>query len=63
MLRRLISRLVHHVGALAAEAKVVSLGGDVLEITPPLAVARPLDLAFQLSEKSFVVAHGNKKGG
>jgi hypothetical protein len=57
----LITRLVHHVGAFAAKVEVVGFRGDVLEITPPLAVPRPLDVALELSKQAFVVVHGNGK--
>lgn len=49
--------LIHHVRALAAKTEIVRFRRHVLQIASPLAVAGPLDIALELSEKPFVVTH------
>jgi len=55
-------RLIHHIGPIAAEREIVGGSVDVFEIPTPLSIARFLDLALQVAEKSLVVVHGKLDG-
>ena len=55
---RLLWWLVHDVGPVAAELKVVGRGIRVLKKATPLPIASLLDLAFEFAEEAFVVVHG-----